>query len=71
MIIIFEINTLRCKNQKSKRMFVVQTFQSNSNTKKIETKHELNQKTKKNFKKKFEFVNDKTNNIIVFVDSTK
>ena len=71
MIMIFENNTLRDKNQKSKRMLVAQTFQTDSNTEKVETKNELNQKTKRDFKREFECVNDETNNVIVFVDSTK
>ena len=68
MIMIFGINTLHDKNQKSKRMFAVQTSQTDSNTEKVETKNELNQKMKRDFKREFECVNDETNDII---DSTK
>ena len=71
MIMIFGNNTLRDKNQKSKRIFAAQTFQTDSNTKKVETKNELNQKTKKDSKRGFECVNDETDDVIVFVDSTK
>ena len=71
MIMIFEINTLHDKSQKSKRILVVQTSQTDSNTEKVETKNQLNQKTKRNFKRKFECVSDETNDVSVFVDSTK
>ena len=71
MIMIFENNTLRDKNQKSKRMLAAQTSQTNPNTEKVETKNQLNQRTKKDFKREFECVNDETDDVSVSVDSTK